>query len=190
MPAILLVPPAIEPITLAEAKLYLRVEHDDDDTLIAALIKAAREQVETRTRRALITQQWRFVRDAWPSDGRLSLPLVPLRSVIAARVYDQGGVAHAIDTQAFVIDAAPAPAIVGFTPWALTAPGRGVAGIELDVEVGYGAVATDVPEPLRQAIRFLLAHWYENRGLAAPGQLSALPATADVLLAPYRVLSL
>jgi uncharacterized phiE125 gp8 family phage protein len=190
MPAILLTPPAIEPITLAEAKLYLRVDEGDDDDLIAALIAAARTQVETRTRRALITQQWRYVRDAWPGDGRWILTLAPLRQVVAARVYDAAGIPHAVDTQAFVPDIASAPGGIGFTPWAMPAPGRALAGVELDVEVGYGATAGSVPQPLRQAIRLLVGHWYENRGLAVPGQLSALPATVDALLAPYRVMSL
>ena len=38
MPSILLTGPAAEPITLAEAKQFIRVEHDDDDDVIAALI--------------------------------------------------------------------------------------------------------------------------------------------------------
>ena len=56
MSTILLVGPAVEPVTLAEAKSYLRVQHDDDDDVIAALIAGARVHVEAQTRRALITQ--------------------------------------------------------------------------------------------------------------------------------------
>lgn len=52
MPSHLIAAPAIEPITLAEAKLFLRIEHDDEDTAIAALIAAARQHVEMATRRA------------------------------------------------------------------------------------------------------------------------------------------
>ena len=69
--------------------------------------------------------------------------------------------------------------------------GRSIAGIEIDVALGYGAAAADVPEPLRHAVKLLLAHWYENRGVTANGGESA-PMTAGVeaLIAPYRVLSL
>jgi uncharacterized phiE125 gp8 family phage protein len=77
-----------------------------------------------------------------------------------------------------------------FAPWGLAQPGRLAAGIELDVVCGYGDAASDVPEPLRQAIRLLVAHWYENRGLATLGAVTVLPATVAALIAPYRVLSL
>jgi uncharacterized phiE125 gp8 family phage protein len=85
-----------------------------------------------------------------------------------------------------------AAAALVFAPWALPAPGRIAAGIELDVSVGYGDAATDVPEALRQAIRLLAAHWYENRGLVITGvaQVAALPSTVAALIAPYRMLSL
>jgi uncharacterized phiE125 gp8 family phage protein len=73
----------------------------------------------------------------------------------------------------------------------LPAPGRKAGGIELDVEVGYGDAPADVPEPLRQAIKHLVAHWYENRGLIAIGHtVAVLPLTVAALIAPYRVLSL
>jgi uncharacterized phiE125 gp8 family phage protein len=71
----------------------------------------------------------------------------------------------------------------------MPSPGRSTAGIELDVTAGYGDTAVDIPEPLRQAIRLLLAHWYENRAIVAEGS-TALPASVEALIAPYRVLSL
>jgi uncharacterized phiE125 gp8 family phage protein len=57
--------------------------------------------------------------------------------------------------------------------------------------VGYGDDATDVPEPFKQAIRLLVAHWYENRRIiAASGEVASLPASVSSLIAPFRVLSL
>ncbi len=188
MSAILLTPPSAEPWTVAEAKDFLRIEHDDDDTIVAALVAAARGHVEALTRRALLTQGWRFVLDAWPSDGRYAPRMAPLRELAAARVYDAAGHAGAVDTATFVLDAAAN--VIAAPCLSLPVPGRAAAGIELDVQLGYGA-AVDVPDALRHAVRMLVAHWYENRGLAALGaSVAVLPAGAGALLAPYRVLSL
>jgi uncharacterized phiE125 gp8 family phage protein len=189
MSAVLLIPPSAEPWPVAEAKAFLRVEHDDDDAVIAALISAARGHVEALSRRVLLVQRWRFVLDAWPAGGRLDPRMGPLRSVIAARTFDAANNAHSIDVATFVVDAATN--IIASPCWALPLPGRLAAGIELDVELGYGAGATDVPDALRQAIRMLVAHWYENRGLAAIGaNVAMLPAGVGALVAPYRMLSL
>ncbi len=188
MSSLLLTAPAVEPLSLAEAKAFLRVEHGDDDDVIAALISASRIHVEAQTRRALITQSWRIIIDAWPGDGRQEVRPGPLQELTAARVYDFGNVAHAVDTESFVVDAGSSA--LAFAPWALPSPGRFAAGIEFDVVVGYGDAAADVPEPLRHAVRLLIAHWYENRGLAALGAVTVLPSTVAALIAPYRMLSL
>ncbi len=188
MPSILLSGPALEPVALAAAKNFLRVEHAADDDLIALLIVGARAHVETQTRRALITQSWRLVRDRWPA-SRLAVLPVPLQALTAARVYRADGSAQAIDLAAFTLDTASAPAQLAFA--GLPAPERSVGGIELDIVAGYGDAPEDVPEPLRQAIRLLTAHWYENRGVVALGhEVAVLPASASALIAPYRVLSL
>ncbi|MFZ0844515.1 MAG: head-tail connector protein [Pseudolabrys sp.] len=188
MSSVLLTAPALEPLSLGEAKAFLRVEHGDDDELIAALAAGSRIHVETQTRRALITQSWRLCADTWPGDGRFPVRPAPLRELTAARVFDFDGNARSIDTQALVPDLGASVLI--FAPWALPQPGRLAAGIELDVTVGYGDAAIDVPEPLRQAIRLLVGHWYENRGLAALGTVTVLPATVATLIAPYRMVSL
>ena len=172
MSSLLLTAPAVEPLSLAEAKAFLRVETGDDDDVIGALI----------------TQSWRICVDSWPDDGRLPILPAPLQTLTAARVYNFDNVAQTLDTGAFVLDKGASALI--FAPWALPAPGRVAAGIELDVTVGYGDAAIDVPEALRQAIRLLVAHWYENRGLVAAGTTVVLPSTVAALLAPYRMLSL
>jgi uncharacterized phiE125 gp8 family phage protein len=191
MSAILLTPPALEPVSLADAKLFLRVEHDDDDDVIAALVAAARVQVEAQTRRALIGQTWRLVRDVWPAAGRLPIMPVPLQQVTAIRVFDADGAPHVLDAADFDVDTASAPAVLAFARGAPRTPGKLAAGIEVDITAGYGDAPDDVPPPLRQAIRMLTAHWYENRGvIAASGEVASMPASVASLIAPFRVLSL
>src|SRR3954463_8761749 len=96
MSSILLTPPAVEPVTLADAKAYLRVDNDDDDAVISALIAGARSHIEAQTRRALITQTWRLVRDVWPGDRRIAVVPSPLQQVTAARVYRVDGSTRAL----------------------------------------------------------------------------------------------
>jgi uncharacterized phiE125 gp8 family phage protein len=189
MASIMLTGPAAEPLTLAEAKDFLRVTQDDDDSVITALIASARVLVEAQTRRALITQQWRIVRDAWPTNGRVWIAPSPLIAITAARVYESDGTTVTIDPENFAFNAAAAPAHVSFAPWAVPQPGRLTGGIEIDITVGYGGDASAVPEPLRQAMRLLIAHWYENRAVVA-STTSVLPASVSALLAPFRVVSL
>ncbi len=66
MPTELVTPPAVEPVSLAEARRILRIGHADDDALLAALIGSARRIVEARTGLRLIAQSWAVLRDDWP----------------------------------------------------------------------------------------------------------------------------
>lgn len=189
MSAILLTPPAIEPWTVAEAKAFLRVGTDDDDAVINALIAAARGQIEALTRSVMITQTWRVTLDEWPRDGRIRVRIGPLRDVVAARLRDDAGQATTLDVQRFVTGAEGG--IIHAPSWSLPPPRRARAGIELDVVAGFGASASAVPDVLRHAMRTLVAHWYDNRGLAAiGGTVALLPGSVNAMIASYRTLSL
>jgi uncharacterized phiE125 gp8 family phage protein len=189
MSATLLTGPLGEPLSLTDAKAFLRVEHDDDDSVIAALISSARNHVEALTRCGLITQTWRVVLDRWPEPGRIKPRLGPLQSLAAARIYNDTNAATDIDADLFVVDAAAG--VIAAPGWSLPVPGRAVAGIELDIVIGFGSAASDVPQVLLQAIRMLVSHWYENRGLVSIGQtIAMMPASVNAMIASYRVMSL
>jgi uncharacterized phiE125 gp8 family phage protein len=180
----LLVGPASEPLSLAEAKEWLRIDAADEDDLVSALIVSARLLVEERARRLLIAQTWRIYRDAWPNDRSIALPLAPIAGLSAIRVRDAAGVASEIDAASYALAAASDPARLVFT-LAPPAPGVAANGIEIDVVAGYGE-ASAVPAPLRQAMRLIIANWWENRGDALSGGDLALPAAAAALIAPWR----
>ncbi len=58
--------PALEPIAIADAKRWLKLETAEDDEVVGALITAARLTVEAHIGRMLITQTWRLIYDRWP----------------------------------------------------------------------------------------------------------------------------
>ena len=71
-------PATTEPIILSDAKAYLRVDYDDENTLISALIIRARSFIETVTGRAIASQQIQQVDTiARPDGGSLSGPIKP-----------------------------------------------------------------------------------------------------------------
>lgn len=76
----ILTPPAVEPVSLAEAKLHLRVTADAEDALIARLITAARQQVEALCGLALITTAFRQTFEG-PAPNPPDLARGPVQSV-------------------------------------------------------------------------------------------------------------
>lgn len=185
MPLSLLTPPSAEPVTLAEMKAYLRVEHDDEDALIAQLITAARRACEGSTRRAFLAQSWRLTRGRWPRDGQIDVPLAPLVSVTAAFIRTADGGETTIDPARFRVVAGAAPGLI-LARRPLPAPAVD-STIELDIAAGYGEDASAVPADLVEAVRRLAAQLYESRGVTKD---PSLPADVAALLAPHRVVSL
>lgn len=185
MTPLALTPPAIEPVSLPEAKDFLRILADDEDDLLATLVTAARLMVEAASGRMLIDQHWRIVLDAWPRSGRLRLPLSPVSAVVAARVYDRDGGATPVEGEALSLEPGSEPPAIALAG-ALPAPGRAHAGIEIDVVAGFGPLRDAVPAPLRQAVLRLACRWFELRGDVASRDAARLPEEVAALVAPFR----
>lgn len=183
MTARLIAAPAIEPVSLAEMKLWLRLDTADEDALVTGLIAAARALVEREARRVLITQGWRIALDGWPP-GPVVLPVGPVQTVSAVRVFNASAVPTTINPASYRFDASSDPARLWITG-AVTWPELIAGGIEIDITCGYGSAAADVPEPLKLAIRLLVARWYEHRGDDAP-EVPAMPADIAPLVSVYR----
>jgi uncharacterized phiE125 gp8 family phage protein len=176
--------PAVEPVTLAEMKAYLRVDDDDSaqDDLISGLIKAARLMIEAASRRILIEQRWRVVLDRWPRDRVILLPLSPLIAVDAIRATDASGTTVELPDDAFEADGLSDPPCISVKD--APEPGKSRNGISVELRAGYGTTAEAVPATLKFAIRILVAHWFENRGDVTGEQI--LPPEALALVAPFQ----
>ena len=186
MPLQLITPPAIEPVTLEEAKAHLKIDTTDDDTLITALIAAARARAEWHTGRAFLTQSWVLWLDCWPERNCVEIPLPPSQAVTQLTTYAVDDTATVLDASLYQVDAASAPARVTLKSPALAANARALNAIAIAFDAGYGDHASDVPQAIRTAILEIVADLHANRGDASLDP----PQAALALLAPYRIFKL
>ncbi|MGA1561920.1 MAG: head-tail connector protein [Gammaproteobacteria bacterium] len=175
--------PKIEPVTLADAKQHMRVDTDDDNAYILALISAARRYAEEYLDRALITQQLRMRVDTFPYEFELPRPPMATAGTFTATqityTVDPGGAGGTatlttatLSTSTYRVDRDATPGRIrtvygGTWPSHLSDPNS----IGVTWYAGYGQSATDVPQAIRHAILMHVAHLYERR-LAADSHAS------------------
>ncbi len=192
--------PTSEPVSLAEAKNFLRIIDSDDDALINSLIIAVRQKAETWMRRALITQTWTLWLDASPDGLNLSIPLSPLQSVTYIKSYNLVNVASTFDVIKYFVDTASTPGRVALNdgqtwPTAL----RRINAMEVEFVAGFGP-ASNVPETIKQGILQWIKLLFANKsklyesdestsGLLESNRL-AIPPAVIVLWEPYKLLKI
>lgn len=181
------VAPAVTPVSLAEAKAHLRVEHSDDNELIASLIAAATEHLDGWSGilgRALVTQTWQ--QDFRSFGCGLRLALAPVASVTSVTYYDGSNASQTLSETVYslLVDARG--------PYLALAPGKTWPGAYYRpdaVRVTYvaGVAVDQVPAPIKAAIKLMIGHWYENREPVGTGAgWEELPLAVKALLAPLR----
>ncbi len=181
---------AAEPITLADAKLWLRIDDSASDTDVAALILAARKKVEADTSLALINQTITMTRDTPPYGRRpWLLPIGPVSAIGSIKSYAADDTESTVDSSVYRLDTSSMPARIVLKegqswPTSLR-PENGLAAV---FTAGFGASAANVPANLIMAMRLLIENWFANRGVAVVGALSMeLQQGYESLIGPMRL---
>jgi uncharacterized phiE125 gp8 family phage protein len=182
----IITPAANYPVTLAEAKEHLRVDHTDEDSSIWTMISAATVYVENYTGLSLIA---RTVEARYEKLGNLLLPSSPIISITS------------ITTSEGVMETTVYDLVKGKPPhitlkkdqrWPVVDDRsiyvRYVAGYE-DSGASPQDLADNIPTPLKQSVLLMVGNMYENRenvALVNGGKYEANP-TIKYLMNPYRV---
>lgn len=190
MAYVLVTPPEEEPISLDEGKAWAKLDADDEDELVEALIVAARQYVERETNRVLVTQEWRLDLDAFPTRSAEPIRLAkgPVSEVTELAYRDGDDAAQTLTADEYLTDPLPAdnprlhPAVDTAWPDFQRQPGA----VQITFTAGYGDAA-DVPDALKTAMKFLIAHWVDNRGAVGTNDQSPLAMAAGALMDMYRL---
>lgn len=183
------VSPAEEPISLVEAKEAARIDDTAEDTLISAYITAAREVVEDKTRRQLVTATWILKLDSFPS-GDIIVPLPPLQSISSINYLDENGDSQTWDSSKYQVDTDRQPGRIApiETETYPDTQASTFNTVTITFIAGYGT-ASSVPEKYKNAIKLLVAHWYRTREPVGgkDGGVAVIPFSLDMILKQDRI---
>lgn len=172
--------PAVEPVTLAEAKAHCRVDSTADDAYVQALIRAAREWVEAYLDRTLVHTQWVMRFDRLPPSGiePVELPRPPMvvsgtATAVSVTFTAEAGATGSWSSAEFRVDRYSTPGTVQ-PVYGGTYPAHRHDDNSVSVTwwAGYGADGTAVPAAIRHAMLMLVAFWYDNRSTVLVGSIS------------------
>jgi len=180
--------PATQPISLSEAKSHLRVDGDDEDTMIDLLIAGAVDHIDGWSGilgRCLVTQTWEIYADSFAKLMRL--PLAPIASIDSIKVTDSSAIVTTIAAANYDLYADGLGSFVRFKDaYSFPSDLAEVQAISISFVAGYGAAA-DVPGAIKSALLLMIGHAYEHRESVVTGTIATeLPMSAASLLAPYR----
>lgn len=172
-------------VTLADAKLHLRVDHTDEDSYIEALIEAAASEIDSPRGwlgRSLLTKTLRLTLDSFPP-YTVYLPGPPVQSISSVQYRDTDGTLQTIAAADYESDLTAEPALL----WPAkdkTWPsvGHGPDVFRVEYEAGYGTEA-DIPRIIKQWILCRVGDMYRDREgtvlNAAPMQLQHVERALD-----------
>lgn len=166
--------PSTEPVSLDDAKNYLRVDGTDDNALISTLIKAVRYTAEQYLRSSFITQTWKLSLDKYaPSVCRL--PMGPLQSITSVKSITRDGTETTLSSSLYFLKANN-----DFIEFETPPVGH---RIEITYVTGYGDSASDVPAPIAQAMLIHLADIYDGRT-----GVNTIPSQSLEMYRPFKSL--
>lgn len=159
--------PTTLPVSTADAKLHLRVDHSTDDTLIENLVSAATDYVQASLGQQLVTATRRMRMDCWPKENYFEIDYPPLVSLsgtgLGITYVDANGDTQTWSSSEYDVhtDYKPGRVYLGYDYTWPTIRGMPNA-ITVTYTCGYGDAAS-VPETIITAILMLVAGWYEHR---------------------------
>jgi len=170
MTTIVAVAPTVEPVTLAEAKVWARVGVTDtsQDALIGLLIQAMREYAENLTGRAFVQRQLTRILTHWEHAIELESP--PLISVDSIKYLDVDGAEQTLAADQYIVHTWLEPGIV--VPQILTTWPSVYSqddAIRVNYTAGYPALGSppdyvaNVPAAVKVWMQARLATLYDNR---------------------------
>lgn len=174
---------ATDVLSLADAKLFLRVDSDAEDSLITDLIKVAVEHVQNYTGQILDE-----VGDVviWAEDwGTLQIPIAPVTSIKSIQYYDESNTLRTLATNLYWMQEGESvsPQIRFDLPLPDLYDER-THRIKITADLGFAVI----PSELKHAVRLMVSQYYDVRENFAVGTIvsAEMPNGVKALMNQWR----
>ena len=157
------VAPAVEPVSVDEAKRNSDEDDNYRDADFARWITEARRQVEHDARISLITRTNVLKLDSFPDCDFIELPMPPAIAVSSITYLDTDGDSQTWASSSYTLDANRTPGVVFLDyleSYPLTRGDRN--SVTVTYTAGYGTAPSSVPGEAKSAILLLVKQRYDN----------------------------
>lgn len=180
----LITPPLLEPLTLAELKSDMRIDHSNDDATLTRTLAEGREWIERRLQTKLLTQTWEYIFDAFPATHvEIRLPFGPVQDIEQIAYDDAEGLEQIMDPGDYYLDAVSYN--VNHQPWVFPTTGwpttlEAINAVRVRFIAGY-ETAAEVPPTIRAALRLKVRELFDGDDTIS--QVNNMLMNYDLLLA-------
>lgn len=161
----------------SDLHLHLRVDTTEQDPLLSAYIAAAVGYLDGysgRLGRCILKQKWAF-----PLNDNTEVVYLPFPDCRDFAVEREQPASTWTALSGVDVQIARDAVFLAELP-------DDLEGVHLTCYAGWDTPAK-VPAPLKQAVRMLVAHWFDNRAEVTVGQAPhQLPAGVEMLISPYK----
>ncbi len=182
--------PTLEPVSLEQAKKFLRIDTADDDDTVEEFISAARDYIETEGGICFLPQTWDHTYDNFPYfSNPFELLRWPITSVVSLKYLDATGTWNTWDPSNYIINGTTRPPRIAPTYaryWPILAL-QSLGNVMIRVVAGFPDRAS-IPPRLRQGFYMMLGHWYEHRQAIdiERGTAIRVPEGTEEIVAQFR----
>jgi uncharacterized phiE125 gp8 family phage protein len=200
MNLIILTEPPVEPVTLAEVYLHLRLDltpgspaSHPHDTMLTRFIKTARRECEQIAHMAFVSQRLLQVTNGFPATRKVALLRPPVISVLSVAYYDADKALQPIDPANYFLTDEQIPQLQFVPAFSFPAAHARADSLRIEHMAGFAPVgsppdyAAGVPDEIKAAILLGVELLYQP---LTPDQRAALVRARDALLSGPKIYSI
>ncbi len=170
--------------TADDVKKHLRIDEDDEDSLIADYLEAAERQVEAELAIGLLKQTLVLRLDRFPA-YRIRVPRPPLTSVTSITYTDTDGASQTVTASEYTVNTFTTPGEIVPAHGESWPSARDIPNAVVVTYVAGFAKPETVPQMVRNAILLSAGDLYWHRERSAEQAVKELP-TYEALMANHR----